>query len=104
MLASSSPERFVGRYVLLRLYVPRDSPLALCSLTFNREKLKILLVSTLHFQNVPTNYLIYFAFLPVSYAVFKVLAGETSSRLSRFTQLDKVLNCLFPSSLFSWWR
>ena len=33
LLASSSPERFVGRYVLLRLYVPRDSPLALCSLT-----------------------------------------------------------------------
>lgn len=33
MLASSSPERFVGRYVLLRLNVPRYPPLALCSLT-----------------------------------------------------------------------
>ena len=33
MLASSSPERIVGRYVLLRLCVPRDPPLALCSLT-----------------------------------------------------------------------
>jgi hypothetical protein len=34
MLASNSPERFVGYYVLLRLYVPRYPPLALCSLTF----------------------------------------------------------------------
>ena len=33
MLASSSPECFVGRHVLLRLCVPRDPPLALCSLT-----------------------------------------------------------------------
>ena len=34
MLASSSPERIVGNYVLLRLCVPRYPPLALCSLTF----------------------------------------------------------------------
>jgi hypothetical protein len=34
MLVSSSPERFVGNYVLLRLCVPRYPPLALCSLTF----------------------------------------------------------------------
>ncbi len=33
MLASSSPELFVGRHVLLRLCVPRYPPLALCSLT-----------------------------------------------------------------------
>ena len=33
MLASSSPKRFVGRYVLLRLCVPRYPPLALSSLT-----------------------------------------------------------------------
>ena len=33
MLASSSPERFVGRHVLHRLNVPRYPPLALCSLT-----------------------------------------------------------------------
>ena len=32
-LASNSPERFVGRHVLLRLCVPRYPPLALCSLT-----------------------------------------------------------------------
>jgi hypothetical protein len=35
MLASSSPERFVGRYVLLRLCVPRYPPLALVSLTWS---------------------------------------------------------------------
>lgn len=34
MLASCSPERFVGRHVLLRLCVPRYPPLALCSLTY----------------------------------------------------------------------
>jgi hypothetical protein len=34
MLVSSSPKRFVGNYVLLRLCVPRYPPLALCSLTF----------------------------------------------------------------------
>ena len=34
LLASSSPERIVGRHVLLRLCVPRYPPLALCSLTF----------------------------------------------------------------------
>lgn len=33
MLASSSPELFVGRHVLLRLCVPRYPPSALCSLT-----------------------------------------------------------------------
>ena len=33
MLASSSPECFVGRHVLLRLYVPRYPPLALSRLT-----------------------------------------------------------------------
>ncbi len=32
-LASNSPERFVGRHVLLRLCVPRYPPLALSSLT-----------------------------------------------------------------------
>ena len=34
LLASSSPERIVGRHVLLRLCVPRYPPLALGSLTF----------------------------------------------------------------------
>ena len=34
MLASSSPERFVGCYVLLRLCVPRYPPLALGRLTW----------------------------------------------------------------------
>ena len=34
LLVSSSPERFVGHHVLLRLCVPRYPPLALCSLTF----------------------------------------------------------------------
>ena len=34
MLASRSPECFVGRHVLLRLCVPRYPPLALISLTF----------------------------------------------------------------------
>jgi hypothetical protein len=34
LLVSSSPERFVGNYVLLRLCVPRYPPLALGSLTF----------------------------------------------------------------------
>ena len=33
MLVSSSPERFAGYCVLLRLCVARDPPLALCSLT-----------------------------------------------------------------------
>ena len=33
LLVSSSPERFVGHHVLLRLCVPRYPPLALCSLT-----------------------------------------------------------------------
>jgi hypothetical protein len=33
MLASSSPKRFAGNRVLLRLCVPRYPPLALCSLT-----------------------------------------------------------------------
>ena len=32
-LVSSSPKRFVGHHVLLRLCVPRYPPLALCSLT-----------------------------------------------------------------------
>jgi hypothetical protein len=35
MLVSSSPERFVGNYVLHRLCVPRYPPLALCSLTIS---------------------------------------------------------------------
>ena len=61
MLASSSPKPFVGRHVLLRLCVPRDPPLALCSLTT---------ILGLSFFDVvfPTP----MAFL---YAVFKVLAG-----------------------------
>ena len=56
LLASSSPERFVGRYVLLRLCVPRYPPLALCSLTYSS-------LSTL----------LYLTSLTLLYAVFKVL-------------------------------
>ena len=61
MLASSSPELFVGRHVLLRLCVPRYPPLALCSLT------SFFLSDTLGFTllDLPA-----ICFL---YAVFKVL-------------------------------
>ena len=62
MLASSSPERFVGRHVLHRLCVPRDSPLALCSLTstlqlsiFNKIAARLF-----HYVATDETYLLYF--------------------------------------------
>lgn len=74
MLVSSSPERFAGHRVLLRLSVPRYPPLALCNLTSIRE------VSAF-----PS-----FTLFRDDYAVFKVLTG----RYVQQSELSRVLNSL----------
>ena len=70
MLASSSPERFVGRDVLLRLCVPRYPPLALCSLTT-----LVFLDTSLGFFSFHSGQLAKAVLFSYCYAVFKVLTG-----------------------------
>ena len=70
MLASSSPECFVGRHVLLRLYVPRYPPLALSRLTYFFGLILCLLL----YNNLCFHLIIVFTYflVVVLYAVFKV--------------------------------
>ena len=69
MLASSSPELFVGNHVLLRLCVPRYPPLALIILTTTIGVCKFLIA-----DDLPS--VIYCLQISRYYAVFKVLAGS----------------------------
>ena len=87
LLASSSPELFVGRHVLLRFCVPRYPPLALCSLTTFGLFLCLILFDliSLFFNSyiaspgqISVFYYFYLTFCFFSlyfYAVFKVLSG-----------------------------
>ena len=77
MLASSSPELFVGRHVLLRLCVPRYPPLALCNLT---SFLFVRYIEDFSSLDLPA-----ICFL---YAVFKVL---TEYQLSILTTIISLL-------------
>ncbi len=80
LLVSSSPKRFVGNYVLLRLCVPRYPPLALSSLTCYFWTTLAVCLHTLTWFRFS---LILLTFLFI-YAVFKVLTGVESPAFSLF--------------------